>query len=61
MLRKLRIILAAIVFILCAALFLDGSGTVSSTGALSTPDVFYFRILIIKNNIIYNNKLICYN
>lgn len=30
MLRKLRIILAAIVFILCAALFLDGSGTVSS-------------------------------
>ena len=30
MLRKIRIILAAIVFILCAALFLDGSGTVSS-------------------------------
>ena len=30
MLRKIRITLAAIVFILCAALFLDGSGTVSS-------------------------------
>ena len=30
MLRKIRIALAAIVFILCAALFLDGSGTVSS-------------------------------
>ncbi|MGN1233267.1 MAG: 4Fe-4S dicluster domain-containing protein [Candidatus Cryptobacteroides sp.] len=30
MLRKIRIILATIVFILCAALFLDGSGTVSS-------------------------------
>ena len=30
MLRKIRIILAAIVFILCAALFLDGSRTVSS-------------------------------
>ena len=30
MLRKIRITLASIVFILCAALFLDGSGTVSS-------------------------------
>ena len=30
MLRKIRITLAALVFILCAALFLDGSGTVSS-------------------------------
>ncbi|MGM9767049.1 MAG: 4Fe-4S dicluster domain-containing protein [Candidatus Cryptobacteroides sp.] len=30
MLRKIRIILAVIVFILCTALFLDGSGTVSS-------------------------------
>ena len=29
-----------------------GSGTVSSTGALSTPDVFYFRILIIKKQYI---------